>query len=258
MSDQRTGRWDHLRYCAAVEVEIARFNKIIDELDPAVPVPSCPDWTVADLVRHLGSTHRWVEHLVRHRAQQRVRPREVEIDQPNDEADRPAWLAAGANRLVASLRATDSDTPVWTWGADQHVRFWSRRMLHETVIHRADAELALGRDVYVDPSTAVDGIEEFLTNLPYVRRGAEGVPELDRPGQTLHLHSTDTDGEWMITLQEKGFSWERGHHKGTVAVRATASDLLLLTYRRLRPGDGRCTVFGDHTLLASWLERTAF
>ena len=26
---------------------------------PDDPVPSCPEWTVRDLVRHLGGVHRW-------------------------------------------------------------------------------------------------------------------------------------------------------------------------------------------------------
>jgi uncharacterized protein (TIGR03083 family) len=221
-------------------------------------VPTCPGWTLADLVEHHGSTHRWVAHVVRQRAQQRIRSREVDVELPDGPAGYPEWLAEGAKSLLATLRATAPDTPLWTWGADRHARFWPRRVLHEAVVHRADAELALGHERHVDPDTAVDGIDEFLTNLPHAHWLAERLRELPGDGQSLHLHATDRDGEWMITMGAEGFTWQHGHGKGTVAVRATASDLLLLVYGRRQPGDERLTVFGDQQLLASWLAKTAF
>jgi hypothetical protein len=55
---------------------------------------------------------------------------------------------------------------VWAWGPDQHARFWSRRMLYETVVHHSDAELALGREPVIDRAVAVAGVDEFLENLP--------------------------------------------------------------------------------------------
>ncbi|MGH3329078.1 MAG: maleylpyruvate isomerase family mycothiol-dependent enzyme [Streptomycetales bacterium] len=258
MSERIDGRWEHERYCAGLEAEMARFIEVVRHVDPATPVPSCPGWTIAVLVKHHGSTHRWVEHVVRTRANERVRSRDVEIGLPDDEADYPVWLAAGVASLVAALRAVDPDAPMWTWGPDRHARFWSRRVLHEAVVHRADAELALGREPLIAPRTAVDGIDEFLTNLPFAPRVAERLRELGGEGATLHLHSTDADGEWMITLQPDGFTWARGHGKGTVAVRAPASDLLLLTYGRRKPAADRFAVFGDQRLLERWLETSAF
>jgi uncharacterized protein (TIGR03083 family) len=258
VADRIRGPWEHQRYCAAVEAEVARFVELVEHADPATPVPSCPGWTMADLVKHHGTTHRWVEHVVRHRQKERIRSREVRLDLPDDVASYPEWLAEGAASLVATLRATDPDTSMWTVGADQHARFWARRVLYEAVVHRADAELALGREPAIDPETAVDGIDEFLTNLPFFEWIADGVRDLGRHSDTLHLHATDCDGEWMITLRPDGVTWGHGHGKGTVAVRATASDLLLLTYGRLRPADGRYVVFGDQQLLDHWLKACAF
>jgi hypothetical protein len=90
-----------------------------------------------------------------------------------------------------------------------------------------------------------------------IARFAEPLRKLGRAGETLHLHATDHHGEWMITLGPDGVSWERGHGKGSVAVRGTTSDLLLLTYGRLRPDDERFAVFGDQELLSSWLAAAA-
>lgn len=258
MSIEAGSRWPHEQYCAALPPEIGRFLRAVDGVDPATPVPSCPGWAVADLVRHHGVTHRWIEHIVRHRVEQRVSARELDLAVPGDPADYPAWLAEGTQTLLTTLHATDPDTPLWTWAADRRARFWARRVLHEAVVHRADAELAVGRVPWIEPETAVDGIDEFLTILPHVSWVAERLRELDGAGQTLHLHATDHEGEWMITLGGEGFTWARAHGRATVAVRAAAGDLLLLVYGRLGPPDDRLTVFGDQSLLERWLEHTAF
>ena len=258
MSDQGDGMRAHEAYCAAVEVEISRFAEVVDGADPATPVPTCPEWTLAALTRHTGVIHRWVEHTVRNRVRERVAPRDIPAGLPGDEPGYPAWLAAGAGPLVRALRDADPATEVWTWGPGGTVGWWSRRMLHETTVHRADAELALGRAPQVDAATALDGIDEFLGNLPSYATAAKRMGDTGAGGETVHLHATDSDGEWMIALRADGFGWERGHGKGTVAVKGTSGDLLLLTYGRLRPTDERFTVFGDDRLLAHWLELSAF
>ena len=63
-------------------------------------------------------------------------------------------------------------------------------MLHETTVHRADAELTAWLvDPEVDPVVAADGIDEFLFNLPSARR-PEHLASLPA-GASLHLHATD-------------------------------------------------------------------
>ncbi|SCK59943.1 TIGR03083 family protein [Streptomyces sp. SceaMP-e96] len=66
-----------------------------------------------------------------------------------------------------AFAATDPDAPMWAWGVDQHARFWMRRMLFETLVHRTDAERAVGRRPVIDPALATDGVDEFLANLPF-------------------------------------------------------------------------------------------
>ena len=42
-----------------------RLAALVDEADPAAPVPGCPDWCVADLVEHVGGVYQWAAHVVR-------------------------------------------------------------------------------------------------------------------------------------------------------------------------------------------------
>ena len=249
--------FDHLRYCEALEVEIERFAGVVRGVDPSLPVPTCPGWDVASLVKHAGSVHRWAGAMVRDLATSRLDQRSFDLALPHAKEGYADWLASGAAPLVATLRAASPDDPMWAWGADQHVRFWSRRMLLETVVHRADAELALGRAVDIDPPVAVDGIDELLENLPHAAYCAPGVARLKGAGESLHWHATDAGGEWTIVLEADGFTWSRGHKKASVAVRAPAADLLLMAYGRRSPKDDVFEVLGDRSVLEMWLANSA-
>ncbi len=269
---ERNGGWEHERYCAAIAAEISHLAGVADRADLAAQVPACPGWTIARLLKHVGIAHRWAGHIVRNRITEPVRPRDIEIGLPDSEAEFVAWVAAGAAPLVEALRQAGPDAQVWTWGAGQNAHWWARRMCHETTVHRADAELALGRVPEVEPAAAADGIDEFLTILaPAI---GERLREVRREGQTIHLHATSpptghaagsparpdaaSPAEWLITLHDGRFRWKRQHGKATVAVRGQGGDLLLLTYGRLKPPDGRFEVFGDRLLLDDWLRLSAF
>jgi hypothetical protein len=90
---------------------------------------------------------------------------------------------------------------------------------------------------------AVDGIDEYLEFfLP-----AEPMKDLG----SIHLHTTDGPGEWLIKPGADGWTITREHAKGAVAVRATASDLLLLMWRRRSTEVAH--VFGDKETLNRFL-----
>ncbi len=241
---------------------MALFAEVVTDVDPATAVPTCPGWTVAKLLKHVGITQRWAEHIVRHRVDRPMTTREVPVTLPEDDKGYPAWLAAGGRSLVATLRQEGGDVPMWSWGAEQRSGFWSRRMFHECVIHRADAELALGRVPDIDVRSASDGVDELLSNLAAASWVSGGLKELKGDGESLHFHATDVEagggGEWMVTLDPDGFSWGHGHGKGDVAVRGVTSDLLLLLYGRYKPLGDRYELFGDRDLLTRWLSRTSF
>ncbi len=248
---------DHDWFCERAEKEISALSAVVaDAPDVALDVASCPGWTVADLAQHIGAVHRWATLIVETEAAARVPfPQPAS---PWESADGWAqWIASGATPLLTALRSAGPLTAVWSWGPGRTSGWWARRMLHETTVHRADAELALGvGDPVIDPVVAADGIDEFLFNLPSARRPYQHLASLPT-GASLHLHATDTDGEWVIRFTDSGIAWERGHEKATTAIRGPVASLLLFTYGRLPAADDRLASFGDESIPPLWQENTA-
>jgi len=247
----------HKEYLDGLRAEIATMAELLEGVDTAAPVPSCPGWDVAELIRHTGLAHRWVRQIVATRATERVSWRDVPLDAPDSPVHLAAWLAAGADPLLSALD-TDPATAVWSFGIGGCVGWWARRMLQETTIHRADAELACGGQPSIAPDVAVDGVEELLTIMLPVTKAGPKLIDRGLTGSTLHLHATDAPGEWTIKLTDIGFEVLREHQKATVAVRGRAADLCLLLWNRRRPDEvDRFEVFGDEKFLAVWLADTA-
>lgn len=246
----------HELYCDAVEHLVAEFVEAVRDADPAAPVPTCPGWTIADLVRHHGTTHRWTDHVVRTRATERVCARDVVLDLPDAPSAYPQWMADSAEASVRTLRKVDPDQPMWSYGADQRVAFYPRRLLFEAVVHLADAQLTLGREPRVGPGTAADGIEEFLENLPSYSWITERVTALGKG--SVGLVARDTGAAWTITFDAAGICWTRNAAPADVRIDADAADLLLLVYGRRRPEPDRFTVTGRPALLDAWVAATAF
>lgn len=213
-------------------------------------VPTCPDWTLRDLLVHLGRIHRWAmdsSKLAPDADFPRLGPR------PSADEDVVAWVVDGLDELIDDLGSTDLDAACWTFAGPGTRRFWLRRQAMETAVHRFDAETTLGPADPVDPEIAADGVDEWL-DLE-ARRWYKGRPEI---AGTIHLHATDDGadgaGEWFIQVDTARLHWNHGHEKGDVAVRGGRSDLFLLAWRRKDAAD--LEMFGDAELLDAFLHQT--
>jgi uncharacterized protein (TIGR03083 family) len=233
---------DHV---AALRRDGASFEAAVRTAGVDAPVPSCPGWTVADLLEHIGRIHRWVASIVTDAATEPAAFwTEVEAPPP---AGLVEWYAAGWRGLADVLAAAGPDVEVWSWTPWRTTAFWARRQAHELAVHRFDAQLAAGG--LPDPvpaEQAVDAVDELFELLPHRRRRAG----ITGSGETIHLHATDAPGEWLVTLVPGGVEVAHEHAKGDVAARGPASDLLLLLSGRVGPA--RVEVFGDVSLLERW------
>jgi uncharacterized protein (TIGR03083 family) len=208
--------------------------------EPTAPVACCPGWDRTELLAHTAGVHAWVRAQLATGPGERIRLSTVE-GPPEGEA-LPDWYEAGAAELIDGLATMDVAAMWPTWAGPQPGTFFPRRMAQETAIHRRDADPSP-----LDPAFAVDGVDEllelFVPRLPTER--------LAEARGSIHLHATDADGEWLVHLSPDGVTFEHGHAKGDVAVRAAAGDLLLWAWNRAEVDD-RFEVFGDADLLNIW------
>lgn len=216
----------HDAYTEHIRRDSTALREAAAAADTAATIDACPSWTPVDLVWHIGEVHEFWGRVVIDRPTER--PTGEEPDRPASESDVYAVAEAWAQRLVDALSETDPATPVWTWSDDHSVGFVARRMAQETAVHRWDAERAAGNDHRIDAELAADGIDEFLY------RHLEWVDPQGRPfGYSVHLHCTDVEGEWIVRPgadDQPAVTTE--HAKGDAALRGTASDLLLVLWRR--------------------------
>ena len=205
----------------------ADADAVLAVLDTAAltePVASCPGWTVRDLVEHLGSVHRWATGIVRTGTPGR-------LDEQRGVDDLRGWFAAGAEALLEVLTAADPAAPCWSFTRDRTMGFWRRRQALETVVHRWDAQQAVGQPGAIDASLAADGVAEVVTLMAPRQVELERIPPLPA---TLALRATDTDAEWVL-----------GEGEPTARVEASAETLLLLLWHRIDAGDPRVRTTGD-------------
>lgn len=233
------------------------FAATAANLDPDAPVPTCPEWQARDLVAHIGQAHRWAADIVR--AGTASAPPDPRASDPGMPSEWSAWLRAGAADLVDAVNETGPDCPVWTYVDERPAGFWLRRMLHDTLVHRADAALAAGIEFDVDPGLAAEAISEVLDLIgdPVAAQRLPSVVDLRGTGQTLQFRPAEPGQPgWLITRTPTGPVTRRANAEADVLVTGSARDLLLVFTRRRPPSD--VTVTGDADLLDHWLARVAF
>jgi len=246
---------------AALFIEQNRaFSDLIRSADEAKPVPTCPGWSLGQLIRHVGRGDRWAAQIVRDRRDEFLDPRSVEGGKPPpDPDDAVSWLLGGAQRLVDAVELSGVETSVWTFLGPRPANWWVRRRLHEVAVHRADAAIALGTDFALEADIAADAITEWLERVT-IQAGRDGAALPLEDDDTVHLHATDPGlgeaGEWTIRITDGGVAWSHEHGKGTVALRGGATELLLALVRRVSVADTGIVTFGDDAVWQRWLECT--
>lgn len=180
-------------FLAHVRAESDRFAAVLRQTDPAARVPSCPEWSAADLLWHLAEVHYFWSTVVRDRITDDDEIERVEGSTPGRPADFPDLLSLyehTTDDLLAALESADDDTPVWTWAADRSVGFVRRFQAHEALMHRVDAELAAGGPLTPLPAElATDGIDVVLR---FQKTWRPGWADWQTSDVTGRIHATDT------------------------------------------------------------------
>ncbi len=238
----------------ALRTEGALMASATAASDPDAPVPTCPEWVVRDLVRHLGGVHRWATGYV---AGARTEVWDVDLDDVvgtwPDDVDLAAWLAQGCEALASALAAAPADLECWTFlPAPSPRAMWARRQAHETAIHRVDAESAAGiASGPMDAAFAADGVGELLEC--FVPRRSTKL-RAEEPASLL-VGCTDEEAAWLLRIGSDGVTTEvlPGVEAGAdCTVRGAANDLYLALWNRA--GAEALGIEGDRRVLGLFLD----
>jgi uncharacterized protein (TIGR03083 family) len=201
------------RYVGTIEASAARLAADAAAAGLDAAVPTCPGWSVADLVAHLGMVHRWATAQLRLDATPVPDHPEILDSTPREEL--LDWFTDGVGALTEALRTADPDVPALVFLADAPppAHFWARRQAHETTVHGVDALGArLGRpptaaEAALAPDLALDGIDELLTG--FFPRGRSELADLApltlavAPGDSPRAWTVRVEGDRLTTTREQ-------------------------------------------------------
>ena len=181
------------RYLELIQGDAARIAAVAPGA-LARPVPGCPGWDVAEVVRHTGGVYNHKVAIMR--LGRRPEQGQWQSSAPQD-TELIAWFDSSARTLIDELAAHDPDDWAYTWWPpDETFHFWYRRMALESVVHRVDVEAAVNEVSAIDPALSTDGIDEVLTVFlgahdPGSDGGPTGAVSILSGGRTWIVHLDD-------------------------------------------------------------------
>jgi uncharacterized protein (TIGR03083 family) len=220
---------------------------------PAARVPGCPDWSVEDLVAHLGAVQLfWAATVAAGPASEP--PSEDVVGDQEPEGELLDWAADATAKLIAALTEAGPDRMCWTWWEEAAVvpntaETVARHQVQEAAVHAFDAQQAAGKPEPLPWAVGADGVNEFLTvELP------TNGPWPSEPG-TVVL-KTGPGGDWIVDLEPGGIhvleGSDHGSVKRTATVAADPSDMILAFYHR--DTSGPLHIEGDPDLVPELLD----
>ncbi len=218
--------------------------------DLAAPVPGCPDWSLRDLVTHLGRVQRFWAVTVADGDPSKP-PTAAVPPFAGDPGQLLEWYEQSTPILIDALRAAGPDAPSWTWwaasGAPMTTGAVARHQVQEAAVHAFDAQQAIGRPEPIPAAVAVDGVSEFLS----VSLGSRAAwPH--RPAR-IEFHALEGPS-WTLDLSPSGVTvGSAASGEPVTRFRGPASELLLVLHRRIPLDEVR--IEGDRTLaeqLRAW------
>lgn len=238
MSSRHTRRVEIAAHLEYLDSTASRLGEVVARTDLSRAVPGCPDWTVRDLVGHVGTVHRWATGIV---AGALAEPSEEPEDPPAD-SELLGWYAEGHRALLSALANAPADLECFTFlPAPSPLAFWARRQALETTVHCADAQAAAGVPVAIDDALARDGIEEIVFGFGKRKRTFA-------PG-TIRLAPTGGSG-WLLALGDEGVSatTDDADAAADTTVSGDAGQVYLWLWNR--PAD--VTITGNPEVAARW------
>ena len=207
-------------YLGAWNTDLDRIASVVHN-NGHLRVPTCPEWTVLELVEHLAGVYQhkiWVLELGKMPPPSWSDEALVERRKNDPVVELRHWAQALQTELLAR---NDSDEASTFMRSDRTVGFWWRRMALETAVHRTDAELASGQRTDVSPELARDGIDELLwfATAPWQQGSKQGWSH-----QRVVVDAGDL--AWTAVLDPEGMVTSVGDDGSSTRVSGSPDSLL--------------------------------
>lgn len=223
-------RVEDAEYLDLLVSDVASSSSVLESSAEA-PVPSCPGWSVADLVNHHGGVLRWATKIV-----QTGEPCFEQFTGPRGLPELVEWYASAASEFVRAASTEDRTRACWTFGRPPgQAWFWTRRQALEAAVHRWDAESAAGHPTEFPSVLASAGIDEVVHDLHPRQIALQRTAELSG---SIALKATDTGERWILGNDDQPVA----------SIEASVADLLLLLWRRASLDDRRFNYRGNESL----------
>ncbi|MFF2507557.1 maleylpyruvate isomerase family mycothiol-dependent enzyme [Streptomyces sp. NPDC058067] len=206
-----------------------------------VQVPTCPEWTLFDLVQHIGEGRRdWAVTVAAGPAPAKSAA-EGAPAAPRERDALSAWLAESTEQLLDALRKAGPDRGCWAWWETLQSPHTSgavaRHQLQQMAVHTYDAQITVGAPQPLPDEVALDGVDEFLSTCVATTSAWPHKPATAdfhaAEGRSWRL-SLSADGARVTVLPTPGTPDENADAEAAVAsVRGTAGDLVLFLHGRI-------------------------
>ena len=236
---------DIAEHISALAAEGRMLAEAAEAAGPDAKVPTCPDWTVADLLRHTAGVHRWAAAIVSQALKEPGNDEEYFTTKGDPVSE---YVDAHAALVAALSQAPDHLDCFAFLPAPSAKAFWARRQCHEASIHRADADAAAGTATSYSSAHASDGIDELL--IAFLPRPSSRLKATEP--WSICVVTTDTDAAWTVRVSDEMPHCERTRTQSDVLVEGTASDLYRFLWNR-RDEVG-LDISGDESKLVEWRE----
>ena len=210
-----------------------------------VEIPSCPGWNTNDLAKHMAHVYLGQAFVIETGSQAENKEHLAPYPRTEDYLEFMGW---GFEAITKALDINRPERRTWSFHhCDLSVDFWFRRMAHETVIHRIDAEQAVGNVSKIDEALALDGVDEVLDFLPLMGSWPE-VPNIDFGIVSIVASTKNGSKTWDLNFTNEAatvsaVTESNGAARLVISGDAEAMDLYL--WGRIDSSDPRISITGE-------------
>ena len=210
-----------------------------------VDVPSCPGWSTNDLAKHMAHVYLGQAFVVETGKQAEHKEHLAPYPRTENYLEFMSW---GFTAITKALDVNRDERPTWSWHhMDNSVDFWFRRMAHETVIHRIDAEQAAGQVSTIDQDLALDGVDEVLDFLPLLGSWPE-APNVAFGIVSISAHTSTSQKHWTLDFTSEKASVTAANQadpKARLSISGDAEAMDLYLWGRIDSSDSRISITGE-------------